>query len=91
MRWLRKLCDEGGIKRFGLHRIRALAASTAHANGSSLVEVKELLRHQSTQQTDRYLRKVTEANKAVDILNSLALTLQETGEFNEESKNQNVV
>lgn len=90
MRWLRKLCDEAGIKRFGLHGIRALAASTAHANGSSLVEVKELLRHQSTQQTDRYLRKVTEANKAVGILNSLASSLQQAGSFEEGKKVQKV-
>lgn len=47
-----------------------------HANGSSLVEMKERLHLQSTQQTDKYLKKVNDSNKAVEFLSNLIALIE---------------
>ncbi|WP_066852965.1 tyrosine-type recombinase/integrase [Halodesulfovibrio spirochaetisodalis] len=91
MRWLKKLCAEAQIIPFGVHGIRALAGTLAHTNGACLMDVKELLRHKSTHQTDKYLRKQYRNNAAVGILSSVAAeasmnnevkTLEEKGDAN---------
>ena len=71
MRWLNRLCIEAKVTPFGVHGIRALAGTLAHTNGACLMDVKKLLRHKSTHQTDKYLRKQCRKNAAVGILSSV--------------------
>ena len=84
MRWLKRLCAEAEIKPFGVHGIRALAGTLAHTNGACLMDVKELLRHKSTHQTDRYLRKQYRQNEAVNILSSIASKAGNKGKQDED-------
>ncbi|KAF1073322.1 hypothetical protein [Halodesulfovibrio sp. MK-HDV] len=59
------------VRPFGVHDIHTLAVTTAHIKGACLLNVKELLRHRSTHQTNRYRRKQIKSNLAVDILSTI--------------------
>ena len=80
MRWLKRLCAEAKVTPFGVHGIRALAGTLAHTNGACLMDVKELLRHKSTHQTDKYLRKQYRKNEAVGILSSVTAEAEKNNE-----------
>jgi integrase len=70
-RWLYRLCEQAGVKPFGYHGIRHLAASVAIADGSvGLFDVQQLLRHKSATTTQRYIHRVTTANRTTSILAS---------------------
>ncbi|MCT4535181.1 tyrosine-type recombinase/integrase [Halodesulfovibrio sp.] len=84
MRWLKRLCVKAKVTPFGVHGIRALAGTLAHTNGACLMDVKELLRHKSTHQTDRYLRKQYRKNEAVGILSSITSKAENNGQHSEE-------
>lgn len=68
MRWLETLCKDVGVKKFGLHGLRSLAASTALAKGATIYDVQAMLRHQSLQVTDRYIRRICSSPTAPQIL-----------------------
>ena len=73
-RWLYRLCDQAGVRPFGYHGIRHLAASVAISDGSvGLLDVQQLLRHKSATTTQRYIHRVTTANRATSILASKIL------------------
>lgn len=72
------------ITPFGVHGIRALAGTLAHINGACLMDVKELLRHKSTHQTDRYLRKQCRQNEAMNILSSITSKAENNGKHDED-------
>lgn len=80
MRWLVTLCKDAGVRKFGLHGLRSLAASTALAKGATIYEVQTMLRHQSLQVTDRYIRRICSSPTAPQIL----------GKVYHEIKKQNV-
>jgi len=68
-RWLYRLCTQAGVRPFGFHGIRHLAASVAISDGSvGLLDVQQLLRHKSATTTQRYIHRVTTANRATSIL-----------------------
>lgn len=75
-RWLRKLCAEVGVKSFGYHGIRHLAATIAIDNGATILEVQQLLRHKSIATTQRYILKAKKRRGAVEALDA-ALQNQE--------------
>lgn len=73
-RWLYRLCDQAGVRPFGYHGIRHLAASVAISDGSvGLLDVQQLLRHKSATTTQRYIHRVTTANRATSVLASKIL------------------
>ncbi len=84
MRWLKRLCVKAKVTPFGVHGIRALAGTLAHTNGACLMDVKELLRHKSTHQTDKYLRKQYRQNEAVNILSSITSKAGNNGKHDED-------
>jgi integrase len=67
--WLRKLCDDAGVKRFGFHGIRHLAAHIAILTETmTLPDVQHLLRHKSILTTQRYVEQVRKGAKASEVL-----------------------
>jgi integrase len=56
--FLRCLCAQAGVKRFGFHGIRHLAASIMADKGMSIAGVQMVLRHTSPLTTARYLHKL---------------------------------
>lgn len=54
-RWLNKLCERAGVKRFGFHGIRRLSATYLAENGVPMVFVSRLLRHSTVSMTERYV------------------------------------
>jgi integrase len=69
-RWLKRLCAEAGVKPFGFHGIRHLAARVAIDNGATIMEVKHLLRHKSIATTQRYILRTKKTTGAVDALDA---------------------
>lgn len=63
--WLKRLCAEAGVKPFGFHAIRHLAARVAKDNGATIMEVKHPLRHKSIATTPRYILRVKKTTGAV--------------------------
>lgn len=67
--WLKKLCDDAGVKRFGFHSIRHLSAHIAILTESmTLPDIQHLLRHTSILTTQRYVDKVRKGAKASQVL-----------------------
>ncbi len=51
-------CAKAGVKKFGFHAIRHLAASILFRSGQPLSVIQRILRHESPQTTERYLRSL---------------------------------
>jgi integrase len=71
--FMRKLCEEAGVKPFGFHAIRHLTASTLYKLGYEVAVIQIVLRHQSPSTTERYLRRIgleRVRNALEDIANS---------------------
>ena len=56
--FMRKLCDEAKVKRFGFHSIRHLTASILYKLGYEVAAIQLILRHKSAGTTERYLRSI---------------------------------
>ncbi|WP_316896788.1 tyrosine-type recombinase/integrase [Pseudodesulfovibrio indicus] len=69
-RWLKRLCSGDGVKPFGFHGIRHLAARVAIENGATIMEVKHLLRHKSIATTQRYILRTEKTSGALDALDA---------------------
>ena len=56
--FMEKLCEEVDVKPFGFHAIRHLTASTLYKLGYEVAVIQIVLRHQSPNTTERYLRRI---------------------------------
>ena len=56
--FMRKLCDDVKVKRFGFHAIRHLSASILYELGYEVAVIQSILRHKSPGTTERYLRSI---------------------------------
>ena len=56
--FMEKLCEKAGVKKFGFHGIRHLTASTLYKLGYEVAVIQIVLRHQSPNTTERYLRRI---------------------------------
>jgi len=56
--FMKRLCEKAGVKPFGFHAIRHLAASMLHGKGYGESPIQSLLRHQNPHTTSRYLRSI---------------------------------
>jgi integrase len=56
--FMRKLCDDVKVKRFGFHSIRHLSASILYKLGYEVAVIQSILRHKSPGTTERYLKSV---------------------------------
>jgi len=54
--FMRRLCVKAGVKRFGFHAIRHLAASILYKSGYPVAVIQAVLRHKSAQTTAKYLQ-----------------------------------
>ncbi|MGD9949898.1 MAG: tyrosine-type recombinase/integrase [Desulfobulbus sp.] len=63
--WLKKICEEAGVKPFGFHGIRHLFASILAAQNVPLVEIQYMLRHTSLATTQRYIHRLKKKNREV--------------------------
>ena len=63
--WLKKVCNEAGVKPFGFHGIRHLFASILAAQNVPLVEIQYMLRHTSLATTQRYIHRLKKENREV--------------------------
>jgi len=57
-KFIRRLCDEAKIKRFGFHAIRHLSASILFNLGYEVAVIQTILRHKSPNTTERYLKSL---------------------------------
>lgn len=69
---MERLCEKAGVKRFGFHAIRHLAATILAQEGNSLFSIQHSLRHEKQSTTDRYLHGLGAFKEVADALGSLA-------------------
>ncbi len=55
---MKRLCERAGVQQFGFHAIRHLSASILFKLGYGVGVIQAILRHQSPNTTERYLRSV---------------------------------
>ncbi|MDR2819451.1 MAG: site-specific integrase [Desulfovibrio sp.] len=63
---LKKLCAEGGIKRFSFHAVRHLAASLMAQKGMGITSIQAILRHTTPLTTARYLHRLGVPSQDLD-------------------------
>ncbi len=68
-KWLTELCKKAGVKEFGLHGIRHLAASILTSNKVSLPVVSKMLRHKHLTTTQNYVHLLENMREAVNVFN----------------------
>lgn len=56
LHFMRRMCIRAGVKRFGFHAIRHLTASMLFKQGYNVAIIQAILRHQSPNTTERYLK-----------------------------------
>ena len=69
---MKRLCARAGVKRFGFHAIRHLAATILSQEGNSLFSIQHSLRHEKQSTTDRYLHSLGASKEVAEALSSLA-------------------
>lgn len=68
MHFMERLCKRAGVKNFGFHAIRHLAATIMAHAGLDLPSVQAILRHQSPNTTARYIRSLgVQSNKLDEV------------------------
>ena len=69
---MERLCERAGVKPFGFHAIRHLAATILAQEGKSLFAIQHALRHEKQTTTDRYLHSLGAFSEVSDALDALA-------------------
>lgn len=66
--FMKAVCKKAGVKHFGFHAIRHLAASILYHEGTPANVVQTILRHKNATTTERYLHSLgtKEARKALN-------------------------
>lgn len=67
-----RLCKKAGVRHFGFHSIRHLAATILAQEGKSLFAIQHCLRHEKQTTTDQYLHSLGAFSEVSDALGALA-------------------
>jgi integrase len=70
-RWLTDLCETTGIRKFGFHGLRHLAASIGIDKKVKPTDIQQLLRHKSLTTTVKYIHRMQKDNDAIDALDKV--------------------
>lgn len=66
--WLENCCKRAGVKQFGFHAIRRLAASILAKNTVPLPVIQAILRHHKVSTTDRYIKNLATIRPHLQVL-----------------------
>ena len=67
-RWLKLLCEEAKVKPFGIHSIRHLTASILAKKNVPMVQIQEILRHKKLATTERYIKRIGDIKRALELI-----------------------
>jgi len=67
-KWMRRLCDEAKVKRFGLHAIRHLTASILAKANVPMIDIQAILRHKKLSTTERYIGRIDSLRPSLRVL-----------------------
>jgi integrase len=67
-KWMRRLCDEAKVKRFGLHAIRHLTASILAKANVPMVDIQAVLRHKKLSTTERHIGRIDSLRPSLEVL-----------------------
>jgi len=63
--WLKNLCEDAKVEKFGFHGIRHLFASILASQNVPLVDIQFMLRHEHLTTTEKYIRRLKKENRKV--------------------------
>jgi len=69
-RHMKRICQQAGVKPFGLHAIRHLTASILAQEDVPMVTIQRILRHKQLTTTERYIRGLEPVRPALEILSN---------------------
>jgi integrase len=84
-RFLSRLCSSVGVKLFGFHAIRHLAASMMAKGGIPITDIQNMLRHQRADTTSRYLHSMQTPQAISQQLDNVLVLPLKRGESTGES------
>ena len=67
-KWMRRLCDEAKVKRFGLHAIRHLTARILARANVPMIDIQAILRHKKLSTTERYIGRIDSLRPSLRVL-----------------------
>ncbi len=68
--WIRHASERAGVKPFGYHAIRRLAASVLADRNVPMVAIQQVLRHENLATTERYVRGLSDLGESMGELES---------------------
>ena len=70
-KWMRRLCDQAKVRRFGLHAIRHLTASILAKANIPMIDIQAVLRHKKLSTTERYIGRIDSLRPSLRVLPGL--------------------
>jgi integrase len=68
--FMKRLCEDAGVKPFGLHAIRHLTASILAQENVPMITIQRILRHKQLTTTERYIRGLEPVRPALELLSN---------------------
>lgn len=88
-RMMHRLCEQAGVKYFGLHAIRHHVATMLEDAGKSTTQIQHVLRHRRRSTTEQYMHLMPRGlEDAFDTLEEKSLTIVTSGDERKASDNE---